>query len=561
MATPETKVLEKCYPDLVKCIEIAPTDVAVKVRPHGLLSPKDFIYINNDNRDRDDKAIRLLDSVSNQVLINKESFHLFVSALKEAGTFTKSAVALLEATYKDISNPSFCADDLNVKELPPDSASKSPTASQPHAAACKIEEMQMFCTADDEKLEQVDPSNIPTDAQGGVARLHLLWDVEQIPELKIHFLNPDILEDEHWKCGHAGPLTVDTILAWAAVWNSHADNYPQIAEGLATKEKAHIRVEFRRKGISWSKVGTTATWQSDKKKPTMVLNLYGMTKADQRSMVIHEFGHALGLDHEHQRSDFWDVLESKDEDEEYRFIIGKRRMKSGNGGRCQRACDAVFRAKLKEPSGRKESCYDSDSIMHYWFDKNWLLPEYHKSANVAKVRNERERKVLFGVHKRDYHNGNLAEKPSKLDYETLNRAYEKPSGLPGPPDAAAAPPTLTTAQYTKPEVQTEATAAQLSQQCSNDALIQLSTEIADYNGFKVRLGLSDAEINAIDQTPATINDIQGRFLTALKTWQSTGMLETPATCTYGRLMDIARNKKDGFAFKSIQRACIKYAGC
>ncbi len=109
-------------------------------------------------------------------------------------------------------------------------------------------------------------------------------------------------------------------------------------------------------------------------------------------------------------------------------------------------------------------------------------------------------------------------------------------------------------------VQTEATAAQLSQQCSNDALIQLSTEIADYNGFKVRLGLSDAEINAIDQTPATINDIQGRFLTALKTWQSTGMLETPATCTYGRLMDIARNKKDGFAFKSIQRACIKYAG-
>ena len=106
----------------------------------------------------------------------------------------------------------------------------------------------MFCTTDDEKLEQVDPadaSNIPTDAQGGVARRHLLWDVEQVPELKIHFLNDEILEDEHWKCGHAGPLTVDTILAWAAVWNSHADNYPQIAEGLATEEKAHIRVEFR----------------------------------------------------------------------------------------------------------------------------------------------------------------------------------------------------------------------------------------------------------------------------------------------------------------------------
>ncbi len=40
------------------------------------------------------------------------------------------------------------------------------------------------------------------------------------------------------------------------------------------------------------------------------------------------------------------------------------------------------------------------------------------------VKDERERKVLFGVHDRDYSNGELAENPSKLDYETLNRAYE-----------------------------------------------------------------------------------------------------------------------------------------
>ncbi len=95
----------------------------------------------------------------------------------------------------------------------------------------------------------------------------------------------------------------------------------------------------------------------------MVLNLYGMTKADQKSMVIHEFGHVLGLGHEHQRSDFWDVLESKNEDLEYRFIIGKRRMKSGDGGHCKRACDAMFRAK-KEIMTVTE--YNSESIMHFW---------------------------------------------------------------------------------------------------------------------------------------------------------------------------------------------------
>ncbi len=105
--------------------------------------------------------------------------------------------------------------------------------------------MQRFCTTDDEK--QVDPaesSNIPIDAQGGVARYHLLWDVKQVRELKVHFLNPDILKKEDWKCGHASSLTVNNVLDWANVWNSHADNYPQIADELATKE-AHIRVEFK----------------------------------------------------------------------------------------------------------------------------------------------------------------------------------------------------------------------------------------------------------------------------------------------------------------------------
>ena len=106
----------------------------------------------------------------------------------------------------------------------------------------------MFCTTDDEKVEQVDPadaSNIPTDAQGGVARYHLLWDVKQVPELKVHFLNPEILMKDNWTCGHShDQLTANNVLDWATVWNNRADNYPQIADELATRETAHIRVEF-----------------------------------------------------------------------------------------------------------------------------------------------------------------------------------------------------------------------------------------------------------------------------------------------------------------------------
>ncbi|XP_064387065.1 uncharacterized protein LOC135335465 isoform X4 [Halichondria panicea] len=310
------------------------------------------------------------------------------------------------------------------------------------------EGMQMFCTTEKEELEQVDsadPYKIPTNTQGAwVAPYHLLWDVKQLPDLKVHFLNPDILDNEHWKCGHAGPLTVDIILAWAAVWNSHADHYPKISNYVAKRKKAHIRVKFTsdKKVFSWSTVGRSAL-DVDKNEPTMMLNLFGMTKALQGSTVIHEFGHALGLYHEHQRSDFWDVLEP--------FTIGESRMKSGDGGRCEPAVNAVFRDKLNAPHWSQISSYDPDSIMHYWFDTKWLLLKYQNRSNVAKyVKDERERKVLFGVHDRDYSNGELAENPSKLDYETLNRAYEVISGQKVPLTTAAAGP-QGTSQQTKPE--------------------------------------------------------------------------------------------------------------
>ncbi len=117
----------------------------------------------------------------------------------------------------------------------------------------------------------------------------------------------------------------------------------------------HAMYYFTENARSWSKVGSSAL-SADKNEPTMVLNLHGMTKAEQRSMVLHEFGHALGLDHEHQRSDFWDVLEP--------LTIGKGRMKSGDGGKCTSACDAVFRAKFNVPPNSEK--YDPTSIMHYW---------------------------------------------------------------------------------------------------------------------------------------------------------------------------------------------------
>ncbi len=96
------------------------------------------------------------------------------------------------------------------------------------------------------RLTQLMPTtNISTENnQGAWVPYHLLWDVKEVPELKVHFLNPDILEDDHWTCGHEGPLTVDIILAWATFWNGHAEYYPKFSNYVAKPRKAYIRVAF-----------------------------------------------------------------------------------------------------------------------------------------------------------------------------------------------------------------------------------------------------------------------------------------------------------------------------
>ena len=100
----------------------------------------------------------------------------------------------------------------------------------------------------------------------------------------------------------------------------------------------------------------------------MCLSLLYMSDKYKMSYVLHEFGHALGLDHEHQRSDFWDILGQKDGpgEDDYRFIIGEAQMRNGAGG-CKKACNQVFSKHSDVPINKKEqSEYDSNSIMHYW---------------------------------------------------------------------------------------------------------------------------------------------------------------------------------------------------
>ena len=94
-------------------------------------------------------------------------------------------------------------------------------------------------------VEQTDSQNDvsrPGGAAGAWMQTGKMWG-KRDETLKIHFLNPDVLEDDKWMCGE-GQMNVDNILAWARRWNNVA--FPDIPkfEPTDSAKKAHIRVYF-----------------------------------------------------------------------------------------------------------------------------------------------------------------------------------------------------------------------------------------------------------------------------------------------------------------------------
>ncbi len=96
-------------------------------------------------------------------------------------------------------------------------------------------------------------------------------------------------------------------------------------------------------------IGMDAEIVQSLSQPTMVLSLRGQPRYIQKSLVMHQFGHALGLDHEHQRSDFWDVVGS---------YFEKEHIPQAQTSRVLKKLDSIDFDALVD--------YDPESIMHYW---------------------------------------------------------------------------------------------------------------------------------------------------------------------------------------------------
>lgn len=78
-------------------------------------------------------------------------------------------------------------------------------------------------------------------------------------------------------------------------------DYANLSFSWEAGPETDIRISFNNRG-SWSVIGTTARNVTPKTRPTMNFGwlLPGVTDKEARRVILHEFGHALGLIHEHQ---------------------------------------------------------------------------------------------------------------------------------------------------------------------------------------------------------------------------------------------------------------------
>ena len=168
------------------------------------------------------------------------------------------------------------------------------------------------------------------------------------------------------------PVVQQRVQQAAMEWTRHANIHLQFVED----GEAQIRIAFRDDG-SWSAVGTDAlvTRYFKKHEPTMNFGWLHPHSPDEEvaSVVLHEFGHALGCIHEHQNPAGTIVW---NKDKVYADL-------SGPPNNWDRATIDFNMFQKYDANQTQFSAFDADSIMLYAFPASWTLSGGATRENTA----------------------------------------------------------------------------------------------------------------------------------------------------------------------------------
>jgi hypothetical protein len=113
-----------------------------------------------------------------------------------------------------------------------------------------------------------------------------------------------LVKDSKWDMSQISISFLDGTDEQKALVRKYAEEwlkYANLSFSWEPPPNTDIRISFRYKG-SWSVIGKTAKNVRPKTQPTMNFGWLnpGVSETEARRVILHEFGHALGLIHEHQ---------------------------------------------------------------------------------------------------------------------------------------------------------------------------------------------------------------------------------------------------------------------